>query len=92
MRPAADAMAAALESVAMNVPVVPVVANVLADRVAIMHRGEIVELDTPGKIFSAPKHEYTQLLLKSHLSLPGGELGKATVARGGGGTAEFAPT
>jgi ABC-type glutathione transport system ATPase component len=53
------------------------VANVLADRVAIMHRGEIVEIGTPSKIFSSPEHEYTQLLLKSHLALPGGELGGA---------------
>ncbi|PJR13426.1 ABC transporter ATP-binding protein [Sinorhizobium meliloti] len=67
------------------------VANVLANRVAIMHRGEIVELDTPAKIFSAPEHEYTQLLLKSHLSLPGGELGKAATLRGGSGVADVMP-
>jgi ABC-type glutathione transport system ATPase component len=53
------------------------VANVLADRVAIMRRGEIVEIGTPEKIFTAPEHEYTRLLLKSHLTLPGGELGHA---------------
>jgi ABC-type glutathione transport system ATPase component len=46
------------------------VAKVLANRVAIMHRGEIVEEGTPEQIFAAPQHDYTQLLLRSHLELP----------------------
>jgi ABC-type glutathione transport system ATPase component len=46
------------------------VAKVLADRVAIMHRGEIVEEGPPDRIFAAPAHEYTRLLLGSHLALP----------------------
>jgi ABC-type Fe3+/spermidine/putrescine transport system ATPase subunit len=54
------------------------VAKVVADRVAIMRKGEIVEEGTPADIFSAPKHEYTALLLESHLALPGGELATTT--------------
>jgi ABC-type glutathione transport system ATPase component len=53
------------------------VADVLADRVAIMHKGEIVEIGAPGRIFASPAHEYTRLLLKSHLTLPGSELGNS---------------
>jgi ABC-type glutathione transport system ATPase component len=46
------------------------VAKVLANRVAIMHCGEIVEQGTPDQIFATPQHEYTRLLLESHLALP----------------------
>lgn len=41
-----------------------VVAN-LADRVAVMYAGEIVETGTAEDIFYRPKHPYTQALLKS---------------------------
>jgi peptide/nickel transport system ATP-binding protein len=41
-----------------------VVARV-ADRVAVMRRGEIVEMGGVAEIFRAPRHEYTQTLLAS---------------------------
>jgi ABC-type glutathione transport system ATPase component len=37
----------------------------LSDRVAIMHRGKIVEAATTGDLFASPKHEYTKTLLAS---------------------------
>ena len=37
----------------------------LADRVAIMYLGEIVELGTTEEIFANPKHPYTQALLSA---------------------------
>jgi len=40
----------------------------LVDRVAVMHRGGIVELETREKIFSAPGHPYTRMLLASALT------------------------
>ena len=39
----------------------------LVDRVAVMYRGAIVELETREKIFSAPEHPYTRTLLASAL-------------------------
>jgi peptide/nickel transport system ATP-binding protein len=40
----------------------------LVDRVAVMHRGAIVELGTREQIFSQPAHPYTRALLASALS------------------------
>ena len=40
----------------------------LVDRVAVMHRGAIVELGTREQIFSQPEHPYTRALLASALS------------------------
>lgn len=37
----------------------------LADRIAVMYKGEIVETGDNEQIFSSPEHEYTKLLLKS---------------------------
>lgn len=37
----------------------------LADRVAIMYLGEIVEIGTTEEIFNSPKHPYTQALLSA---------------------------
>ena len=37
----------------------------LADRVAIMYLGEIVEIGTTDEIFNSPKHPYTQALLSA---------------------------
>lgn len=37
----------------------------LADRVAIMKQGEVVEQGTAKEVFAAPKHNYTQALLAS---------------------------
>ncbi len=39
----------------------------LADRVAVMYRGDIVELAPTEQIFTAPRHEYTQSLIASLL-------------------------
>jgi peptide/nickel transport system ATP-binding protein len=36
-----------------------------SDRIAVMHGGQIVELDAAEKILKEPKHEYTRLLLAS---------------------------
>ncbi len=35
----------------------------MADRVAVMHGGELVEFEKTEKLFSAPAHAYTQMLL-----------------------------
>lgn len=37
----------------------------LADRVAVMYRGRIVELGPTEALFAAPKHPYTQLLIEA---------------------------
>lgn len=41
------------------------VAGKIADQVAVMRKGEIVEFAPTNEIFNAPKHEYTQNLLNS---------------------------
>jgi len=38
----------------------------LADRVAVMYLGRIVESGTVGEVFSAPRHPYTRALLDAH--------------------------
>lgn len=43
----------------------------ISDRIAIMLRGEIVELGTADRIYRAPEHEYTRQLLSSFPSLSG---------------------
>ena len=45
-----------------------VAARVVADRIAVMSEGEIVEIGAPDQICSDPQHEYTRRLLSS---LPG---------------------
>jgi ABC-type glutathione transport system ATPase component len=45
------------------------VARVLADRIAVMRHGEIVETGTPAEILGNAQHEYTRLLLDSQLRL-----------------------
>ncbi|MBK4998088.1 ABC transporter ATP-binding protein [Pseudomonas sp. S31] len=42
-----------------------------ADRVAVMHDGRIVETDSAERIFTAPRHPYTQGLLGASLRLDG---------------------
>ena len=39
------------------------VVHYLADRIAVMHRGRIVESGPASKVFSSPEHAYTQTLL-----------------------------
>ena len=39
------------------------VVNYISDRVAVMHLGEIVELDRSDKVFLKPSHSYTRALL-----------------------------
>lgn len=39
----------------------------MSDRIAVMHRGEIVELGEAGQVAAAPKHPYSQRLLASSL-------------------------
>jgi peptide/nickel transport system ATP-binding protein len=48
------------------------VVDAVADEVAVMQRGRVVERGTPATIFTAPSHAYTRELLASH---PGGALG-----------------
>jgi peptide/nickel transport system ATP-binding protein len=43
----------------------------ISDRIAIMLRGEIVELASAEEIYRAPRHEYTRKLLRSFPSLSG---------------------
>ena len=42
----------------------------VADRVAVMRAGEVVELDTVDAVFKAPRHEYTRALLAA-ICIPG---------------------
>jgi microcin C transport system ATP-binding protein len=37
----------------------------MADKVAVMYRGELVELEKTETLFSAPKHDYTRMLLSA---------------------------
>jgi ABC-type glutathione transport system ATPase component len=39
------------------------VASEIADRIAVMRHGEIVEMGSPAAIFGAPRHEYTRALI-----------------------------
>jgi len=50
----------------------------LADEVAIMRRGEIVEIGPVGAVFRRPRLPYTQTLLRSHFSLYGPHLDRIT--------------
>jgi ABC-type glutathione transport system ATPase component len=43
--------------------------RLVADRVAVMYRGEFVEYGPTGQIFSNPQHAYTRTLLASSLGL-----------------------
>ena len=43
----------------------------ISDRIAVMLRGEIVELNSAANIYARPQHEYTQRLLGSFPSLTG---------------------
>jgi ABC-type oligopeptide transport system ATPase subunit len=41
------------------------VVHYIADRIAVMYQGKIVEVDTADEVFHSPKNEYTQRLLAS---------------------------
>jgi ABC-type oligopeptide transport system ATPase subunit len=43
------------------------VVRYLADRVAVMYRGRMVEMGPVERIFEAPQHEYTKSLLRAVL-------------------------
>ncbi|MFT4215048.1 MAG: ATP-binding cassette domain-containing protein [Microbacterium sp.] len=43
----------------------------VSDRVAVMHRGEIVEAGPVAQIYSAPRHWYTRMLLDADPGAPG---------------------
>lgn len=45
-------------------------ARVVADRIAVMQQGEIVELGPAGDILREAKHPYTKVLLEAELHLP----------------------
>jgi oligopeptide/dipeptide ABC transporter ATP-binding protein len=45
------------------------VVNHIADQIAVMYLGRIVELGTKTQIFSRPTHPYTQALLKSRIKV-----------------------
>jgi oligopeptide/dipeptide ABC transporter ATP-binding protein len=52
----------------------------LADRVAVMQGGRIVELDTVRAVMKAPRHPYTQALLQAMPKMAGPFAGEATSA------------
>ena len=41
------------------------IAKHLSDRIAVMYKGEIVEVEETQKIIDNPKHPYTKILLDS---------------------------
>ena len=54
----------------------------IADRVAIMYLGRIVETGATGSVFAAPRHPYTQILLAAHPSVEEPGRRRAPVAQG----------
>lgn len=58
------------------------VVEYIADRVAVMYLGEIVELATSQQLYSRPLHPYSQALLASVPSLDPDQRGRRTVLEG----------
>jgi len=52
----------------------PNVARFMADKIAVMYLGKIVEYGLPGEVLKNPKHPYTQALLASAPRLDGSSL------------------
>jgi len=50
----------------------------VADRIGVMQRGRLVEVDTPARILAAPQHEYTKRLLAANPVLPAPTLEETT--------------
>ena len=44
-------------------------ASQLADRIAVLYRGELVELGTVEQVIASPQHDYTKALLATHIGL-----------------------
>ena len=44
-------------------------ASQLADRIAVLYRGQIVEIGTAEQVITAPQHDYTKALLATHVGL-----------------------
>ncbi|RBO97455.1 ABC transporter ATP-binding protein [Pseudochrobactrum asaccharolyticum] len=44
-------------------------ASQLADRIAVLYRGRLVELGTVEQVITAPQHDYTKALLATHIGL-----------------------
>jgi osmoprotectant transport system ATP-binding protein len=40
-------------------------AVLLADRIAVMHAGRVIEVDTPHALMAAPKHAYVRELMQT---------------------------
>ena len=53
------------------------VAAQICDRIAVMQKGEIVEIATPTELFGNPQHPYTQQLIAA---VPGQASGRRDVA------------
>jgi oligopeptide transport system ATP-binding protein len=51
----------------------------LADRVAIMYLGRVVETGATADVFANPRHPYTQMLLEAHPRLDGTRVRKPRV-------------
>ncbi|MGE0724504.1 MAG: dipeptide ABC transporter ATP-binding protein [Alphaproteobacteria bacterium] len=55
----------------------------VADRVAVMYLGRIVEVDATQAIFATPRHPYTRALIESAVTLaPGAGIGRARIGPG----------
>lgn len=64
----------------------------IADRVAVMSEGEIVERGSVREIFAAPQQTVTKELIAAHLSLYGGELAVASGFKSALSASSPAPT